>query len=177
MEDIDKTKEKETMKESYLNFQKRFGAKAGDIVRINGCAGRGELGWAYSWVYKMDETIGKKGVVMHSCTGKDTSTISNDQRGVLVEVEGGQAFYYPFYCLDMVERAEKEKSMFWVKLYNSAKDKFYLIEGEFLESEIDRFFVEIFEGMDVGIVGYSCQRSSFGDMDISTLLEVFQDIA
>lgn len=80
--------------EAYLVLQKASGIEAGDTVRVIRKAKTREMGWCNGWNDEMDKAVGKEWIV----------TGCNDKQGMLLSCDW---YSYPFFCLEIVEKANK----------------------------------------------------------------------
>jgi hypothetical protein len=88
---VDKPK---TLQEMYLEEQDKCGIEVGDTVRVIGRVKNCAMGWILNWVPQMDGTIDKEYIVDCITANKGISL--------------GYQAYYPFFCLELIKKAEKK---------------------------------------------------------------------
>jgi hypothetical protein len=122
-----------TEEESYIKFAKLQNLKTGDKVRLMRDSNYFEhgYGWTSSWQNAMNDNVGKTGVVV----SKNLSTI-----GVRVRFEGGSRdYFYPFFVLDVVERAAEEKDYLFTVRFSSNGECIFFTSKFFSKDDADCF--------------------------------------
>lgn len=100
---------------SYVEEQRASGIKVGDRVRVKRIANNNENGWGYSWVNRMDYTVGKVYTVCdigneNKGFGLNNSDIDGDPKSD--PTEHGRCFwYYPWFVLEKLDPETKVKKL------------------------------------------------------------------
>ena len=84
--------EKLSLQEAYKLMAANCGIEKGDTVRVIRKANDHEMGWMNSWIYTMDEYIGR------------TFVVSLEDNGNGFNFDG---YSFPFFVLELVKKAEK----------------------------------------------------------------------
>lgn len=86
------------IKQAYKVMQAASGIKVGDKVKVLRMAKDYEMGWREVWAATMDEMV-----------DKSFKTTRLTEQGVYCANKHGNSYCFPFFVLEIVEKAKQEK--------------------------------------------------------------------